>query len=194
MLASSFKRKVGRDARGDMLYKFSKHPGGADEFEMRPEGNVWASFGSVFQGDRAGVEIATSAHEHWLQRYGLLDDKSRLIASRCLGSPSHLQGLVIDDYFSAIVLRMLPPRMKIVWQRNAMRSARQLTEMQIFLVLRRRMLRATEGKLVGACVNPSSRARELGLCTVGSPAMKRVGLSLTTWTRMIQNSSLCHDR
>ena len=65
--------------------------------------NILASFGSVFQGDHAGVEIATSAHDHWLQRYGLLNDKSRLIASRCLRSPSHLQGLVIDDYFSASV-------------------------------------------------------------------------------------------
>ena len=42
----------------------------------------------------------TAAREQWLQQYQLLDEQSRLIASRCLRSPCLLQGLVIDDFFA----------------------------------------------------------------------------------------------
>ena len=55
--------------------------------EQLPDDNLWVCFGSALQGDHAGVEIATAAHERWLQDYGLLKEPNRLTASHCLQVP-----------------------------------------------------------------------------------------------------------
>ncbi len=56
-------------------------------------------FSSLFQGDHLGVEIACDAHSGMLQHHGLLEDRSRLWATRCVASDKCVQGLYIDDFF-----------------------------------------------------------------------------------------------
>ena len=58
------------------------------------------AFQSIFQGDHAGVEIATSAHENLLKSVGLLTEQSRLVADRPFMGGDLCEGLVIDDYFA----------------------------------------------------------------------------------------------
>ena len=54
----------------------------------------------------------TAAREKWLQQYQLLDEQSRLIASRCLRSPCLLQGLVIDDFLLQVLRARAQPTKK----------------------------------------------------------------------------------
>ena len=60
---------------------------------------VQPCFNSCFQGDRLGVEVATSAHEGVLQEARLLQPESRLLTrSPCPGNLV-FEGVVIDDCF-----------------------------------------------------------------------------------------------
>eukprot|EP00435_Cladocopium_sp_Y103_P059653 s1616_g21.t1 len=173
-------RRAKREQRGDDLHSFSRHPGECSEVERLPPSCLWVSFASVLQGDHAGVEIATSAHERWLQDYGLLDGSSRLVASRCLRSPSHLQGLVIDDYFSASVESLSTSNADSAAAWCYKRCQQAYSDAQLLGSPEKDEVGGTEGKLVGAYLNSSERARSRGLCTLGAPAMKRVALSFLT--------------
>ena len=51
-------------------------------FARCPKDECMVSFRSIFQGDHAGVEIATAAHEGLLQSAGLLNDATRVVSSR----------------------------------------------------------------------------------------------------------------
>ena len=119
---------------------------------LPPTGHLWTSFQSVLQGDHAGVEIATESHTFLLKQYGLLDDESQLRASRPLRSSCCAQGLVIDDFFTVGVENKTT---KVV-------------------------IAVEEGKVIGAQVNASRRAMNLGIATVASPPEKRLGLSHLT--------------
>ena len=63
------------------------------------------AFQSIFQGDHAGVEIATDAHTGLLQSVGLLAPTSRLVSSRPFHGSQLCEGLVIDDYFAIAKVR-----------------------------------------------------------------------------------------
>ena len=56
-------------------------------------------FGSLFQGDHLGVEIASEAHAGLLMSHGLLPSPSRLVANLALVEDEVVQGLYIDDFF-----------------------------------------------------------------------------------------------
>ena len=57
------------------------------------------AFGSLFQGDHLGVEIASEAHAGLLMSHGLLPGPSRLVANLALVEDEVVQGLYIDDFF-----------------------------------------------------------------------------------------------
>jgi hypothetical protein len=179
-LASSLKKRGSREKRGDGLHSFSCHPGETLEVESLPADKLWVSFASVLQGDHAGVEIATDAHERWLQQYGLLDERSRMTASRCLRSSSLLQGLVIDDYFAASVEGVGASNSDSKAAGCYRNSQRAYADAQLLGSPQKDVVGENEGKLIGAYVNSSDRARNLGLCTVGAPPMKRIALSFIT--------------
>eukprot|EP00435_Cladocopium_sp_Y103_P038170 s3587_g10.t1 len=179
-LRSAMRKKIGRERRGDDLHSFSLHPGENPTSETLPPDHLWVSFGSVLQGDHAGVEIATAAHECWLEEFGLLQKPDRLVASHSLRSTSHLQGLVIDDYFAASVEKREKPNSESVAAHCYTVSQRAYTSADLLGSPAKDVVCANEGKLVGAFVNSGPAALSRGLCTVGSPAMKRVALSFIT--------------
>eukprot|EP00435_Cladocopium_sp_Y103_P019932 s4028_g4.t2 len=180
MLAQAMKKRSKREVCGDALHSFSFHPGEAQSVEQLPPGCVWACFGSILQGDHAGVEIATSAHERWLQQFGLLDDYSRLVASRSLRSSRLLQGLVIDDYFAASVEEVSTLNADSRAAECYVMSQQAYKQAGLLGSPAKDVVGENEGKLVGAFVDSSSRALSRGLCTVGAPAMKRIALSFIT--------------
>ena len=75
-------------------------------FERCPEGKRMVSFKSIFQGDHAGVEIATAAHKRLLQSVvvGLLSGESRIVSGKPFFGGPLCQGLDIDDYFAIVVV------------------------------------------------------------------------------------------
>ena len=60
-------------------------------FGKVPDDSFFVAFRSIFQGNHAGVEIATDAHIGLLQRSGLLLDAARLESHRwlCSGMVRH---------------------------------------------------------------------------------------------------------
>eukprot|EP00435_Cladocopium_sp_Y103_P063603 s567_g25.t1 len=180
ILQAAMSKRSGREARGDDLHSFAVHPGECATPECLPKDHLWVCFGSVLQGDHAGVEIATAAHEQWLQNYGLLSEESRLIASRCLRSPSSLQGLVIDDYFAASVEKREVSNDASEAARCYRVSQQAYRDAELLGSPSKDVTGQNTGKLVGAFVNSSEEALRRGLCTVGAPAEKRIALSFLT--------------
>ena len=70
-------KKPARIVAGDGLSFSSRQ-----QFETLEKGKCMIAFKSIFQGDHAGVEIATAAHEGILKEAGLLLDESRLVSNR----------------------------------------------------------------------------------------------------------------
>eukprot|EP00435_Cladocopium_sp_Y103_P047077 s582_g13.t1 len=180
MLQSSLAKRAHREVRGDDLHSFSLHPGESPYGEYLPSDNLWVCFASVLQGDHAGVEIATSAHEQWLQYYNLLDEHSRLVASRSLRSSSLLQGLVIDDYFAVSVEEVSTKNCDSTAAGCYNRSQQAYSSAKLLGSPDKDVVGSNEGKVVGAFINSSERALSRGVCTVGAPPMKRVALSFIT--------------
>ena len=91
------KKPLGRRAReleGDFLH------GPRPSLLVEADPEVVACFGSLFQGDHLGVEIATDAHQNLLTSVGLLQDASRIWGKAAVWSDEVVQGLCIDDFFS----------------------------------------------------------------------------------------------
>lgn len=91
------KRRYDRLLHGDRLGIL--HDG--SQFDI---GHVWVAFKSIFQGDHAGVDLATESHSQLLQNYGLLNPRSRIQSHSPLQDDRLAQGLCIDDYFAVSVV------------------------------------------------------------------------------------------
>ena len=164
-------RKPPRYLQGDGL-GFSER----QSFPRCPAGTGLISFRSIFQGDHAGVEIATSAHEGLLKSVGLLDEGSRVVASRPFWGDSLMQGLVIDDYFA---LSKVPkgvlvqsPSEECLSVSKALYSSFGIKGSDDKDVVGER-----KAKIIGACVNASEQCQSRGHVLISAPAEKRYALS-----------------
>ena len=145
-----------------------------------PPDHVWIAFNSVLQGDHVGVEVATAAHTSLLQKYGLLDDLSQLIASRPLRSSGMCQGLVIDDFFAVSVESLKTPPAESQ-SAKAFKSAQDAYQKHGVLGSPDKdICGETSGKTIGAFVNSSPHCTKHGMITIGAPTGKRLGLSFIT--------------
>lgn len=81
---------------GDGLELFGRFP----KPPRRLPDHLFASFGSILQGDHGGVEYACDSHQGLLQDWGLLNYHSRIAANRPFRGIGLMEGLVIDDYFA----------------------------------------------------------------------------------------------
>lgn len=148
-------------------------------FQPCPPGQGMVSFCSIFQGDHAGVEIATSAHEGLLRSVGLLSERTRLTSSQAFLGDELCEGLVIDDYFA--VARV--PRGVLVHDPALECLKRSKDVYERFGILGsddKDVVCANEAKVIGAYINGSERACARGHVLVSSPPAKRYGLSLLT--------------
>ena len=136
------------------------------------------SFGAIFQGDHAGVEIATDAHIGLLQRRGLLVGDSRLEADRVFRGQRLAQGLVIDDYFAVGVVK------NDSTENDALRCFHEAQSAYEREGLKgsphKDVVDQTSGKVIGAVLNGSSVAERMGVCTLSAPLQKRAALAIIT--------------
>lgn len=175
--------KADRLQVGDGLEAFGRFP---KPSKAMPD-TLFCSFGSVLQGDHGGVEYACDAHQGLLQGVGLLSPPTRLAANRPFQGLDFLDGLVIDDYFSlsAHPLHQEGPSKSA----QAFDDAQRAYKAAALLGSPAKDLRDVDsGKVIGASVNASSRARSYGICPVGAPGQKRFALS---WISM-QLSTMSH--
>ena len=145
-----------------------------------PPGALWVAFGSIFQGDHAGVEICTEAHASLLESYGLLSSEHRLVASRPLASSDLLDGLVIDDYFSLSVEPKTCPNEQSRAMQRYQAAQRAYVDHKLLGSPAKDVLGENEGRAIGAYFNSSSRATSRGLVTLSSPPEKRLAMSWLT--------------
>ena len=170
-----------RDVAGDMLH------GDANWMHSWPrppsllQGEYYISFGSIFQGDHGGVELATQAHENLLKSVGLLSDKtSRLESNRPIAGSSLVEGLVIDDYFAISVEdRALP----------CIDKSQEIYSKHMILGSPHKDVKGdVRSKVIDAELNSGSHACTQGVATCGAPVAKRLSLSTTT----LQLAQLSH--
>eukprot|EP00435_Cladocopium_sp_Y103_P022609 s2450_g5.t1 len=170
------RQKYDRQQHGDLL--------GGGTFEKRRKSmcfdQCWIAFGSVFQGDHAGVDLATEGHVQLLKEAGLLQEESRVQSHTPLRSSSLAQGLCIDDFFS-ISVEETGVSAKVTEAERCLEKAREVYEEKGLLGSPDKdVVAAEEGKVIGAQINASARARKQGLVTLGVPAQKKLALSFVT--------------
>jgi hypothetical protein len=149
------------------------------QFSKVSAGCCMAAFKSIFQGDHAGVEIATSAHEGILQEAGLLTESSRLLSSRPFWGDQLCEGLVIDDYFA---ISKMPKG--ILVDDPALhclnRSKEKYRSLNVLGSDDKDVKGACEAKVIGAYVNGAPRAADRGHVLLSAPPSKRYALSWLT--------------
>eukprot|EP00438_Fugacium_kawagutii_P032989 Skav223990 [mRNA] locus=scaffold6785:46494:53610:+ [translate_table: standard] len=182
MVSMATKKRRSRETSGDQLHHGDCGFPGAEmqDFEVLPPEHLWVSFKSVFQGDHAGVEIATQAHECLLQREGLLCPFTRLTSPVCLQSSVQAQGLVIDDFFALSVEQQSLPNGQSVAVHSYNKAQAAYSREKLLGSPEKDIKGENVGKVIGATVNSSQHALRRGLCTLGSPVSKRVSMSFIT--------------
>ena len=181
-VAAKRAKKPPRAELGDQL-GFSAR----QRFSRCPPDMCMISFKSIFQGDHAGVEIATAAHEGLLRSVGLLADESRVIAGMPFRGDRLCEGLVIDDYFAIakVPKGVLVPNPAI----DCLAKSKELYLMHgIIGSDDKDVAGAQKAKVIGASVNASSSCLNRGHVIIASPAEKRFALSWLT----LQNAQLSH--
>ena len=145
-------------------------------FPKCPPGTCMVAFKSIFQGDHAGVEIATSAHEGLLKSGGLLEDDTRVCSDQPFKGDTLCQGLVIDDFFAIASV----PRSLLVDSpaERCFKTAKHLyAQYDILGSDDKDVVGARKAKIIGACVNASDQCQNRGHVLVSAPAEKRYALS-----------------
>ena len=148
-------------------------------FARCPKDECMVSFRSIFQGDHAGVEIATAAHEGLLQSAGLLNDATRVVSSRPFYGGSLCQGLVIDDYFAIAKvpkpLLVPDPAMECLKVSKALYAKYDILGSDDKDICGER-----KAKIIGASIDASEPCQLRGHTLVAAPAQKRLALSWTS--------------
>ena len=138
--------------------------------------HLFVAFGSILQGDHGGVEYACDSHQNLLRSHGLLNKDTQVSGNRPFRGVDFMDGLVIDDYFSLsshpISSDAVPPDVA------AFEVAQKAYAQHELLGSPAKDVKGSpHDKLIGASVNGSSRAIDLGVCPLGSPSSKRFALS-----------------
>ena len=163
-----------RERGGDHLEEFVPSP-----LLVPPDpGKIWVAFGSVLQGDHAGVEIATESHSNLLRCYGLLAEGTQIVASSPLRSFSEAQGLVIDDFFSISIQDKTIKNDDSISASNYRLAQAAYCDHGLQGSPEKDIISQNEGKVIGAYINGGHRAVSRGIVTVAAPIEKRLGLSL----------------
>ena len=136
------------------------------------------SFGALYQGDHLGVEFALAGHESLLRREGLLVEDQRLQTRRAPPLGSTWQGLIIDDYFVISSQPVeLPAERSYAFLHLA--QARAAYEKHALPGSPEKdVVAARTFKAAGAECDSSPELASLGMCLVGAPLQKRLGLGL----------------
>ena len=98
-------------------------------------------------------------------------------ACRPLRSTKRAEGLVIDDYFSISIQPRDADHEKTAAIRGYWKAQRAYAEHDLMGSPQKDIVGTDEGKVIGAFINGSSRARDQGMVTVAAPAEKRLALS-----------------
>ena len=115
-----------------------------------------------------------------LSEFGALQEHSTMKANRPLQSECVAEGLVIDDYFCVAVDGAdADPSKSLAFERYKCAQAAYDAH-NLLGSPQKDLLCAEEGKVIGAYLNGSARARDLGLVTLSSPPQKRIALSYLT--------------
>ena len=169
-LLSSSRKRYDRYAAGDLLDGKSYRKASHSE-------TVNVCFRSILQGDHAGVEFATSAHEGLLSCGGCLKDNFRMTSKSPVQSTSRVEGLVIDDYY-AVSAEPINADPLSSWSWSRLCDAQRTYLAANILGSPEKDIKAEScAKVIGAFLNSSERALSHGLITASAPVEKRIALS-----------------
>lgn len=165
------KRKRDRFAVGDFLH------GQKRSILVQDASEVAVAFGSLFQGDHLGVEIACDAHQNLLLQHDLLSSKSRLLSNHSIYDDDVVEGLVIDDYFVLAKYAVKEPSEKCGGE-ECLKQAKAIYEKQgIYGSDDKDVWGEKVFKVVGAEVDSRDELVRKGAVLCGAPAEKRMALA-----------------
>ena len=178
-------KKLGREDKGDNLRNLEGPLGSALSFSKKakpPKGNdlVHCCFGTIAQGDHLGVELATDSHRNLLASRGLLCNHEDLVTSRPFAGNDVLQGLVIDDYFSVSIEPCGFAEGSSAAFDRFKRADRVYRQECLLGSPHKDIVEQCRAKIAGAELDASPETLALDVATAGSPAQKRLALSLVS--------------
>ena len=166
------KQKYSRLKHGDRLSKTA-----GEAALPLDEKDVYVSFSSILQGDHAGVEIATDSHGSMLSSYGLLDDESRMVASRPLRATKLAQGLVIDDFFAVSIEPRSQPQEASKAYDLYHKAQAAYGDHELLGSPTKDVIAQSQAKVIGAYVNAHEDLLDQGVALVSSPPEKKLAMS-----------------
>eukprot|EP00435_Cladocopium_sp_Y103_P072261 s203_g39.t1 len=170
------KQKYDRRRHGDRLGEAA----GPLREERKNFEVCWIAFGSVFQGDHAGVDLATQSHSQLLKDHGFLTEEQRVQAQAPLRSQVMAQGLCIDDFFCVSVEDASTPPEETQSAKMLKKAQRVYSDHGLLGSPEKDVAASDDAKVIGAQINTSVRARRYGLATLGAPLAKKLALSYVT--------------
>ena len=136
------------------------------------------AFGALYQGDHLGVEFALAGHESLLQREGLLVEDERLQSQSALPLGVTWQGLIIDDFFVISAQPVSRPVEKCDAFLHLVKAREAYERHSLPGSPEKDVVAALTFKAAGAEVDAAKEVTSRGMCTVGAPLQKRLGLGL----------------
>lgn len=139
---------------------------------------LFPCFAALFQGDHLGVEFALEAHQNLLRREGLLTPEQRLQGHMPLPLSRVWEGLIIDDYFVvSSEPRHLRKEETSVFA-HLVRAREAYEKHKLPGSPEKEVIAADLFKAAGAEIDSRDEVVTGGMCLVGAPLAKRLGLSL----------------
>eukprot|EP00438_Fugacium_kawagutii_P011579 Skav215976 [mRNA] locus=scaffold1856:11743:18721:+ [translate_table: standard] len=175
LLRMQKKQKYVRAVHGDLLGKEPRKKTAA-----LARDTCWIAFGSIFQGDHAGVDLATEGHVQLLKDHGLLEDGARIQSQAPLRSSTEAQGLCIDDYFSISVEDCGVEKERSGSAKNLKKAQGAYDDVGLLGSPEKDVKAESEAKVIGGYINSSDRARKVGLVTLGPTLQRKLALSYIT--------------
>lgn len=151
--------------------------------EGSSEGEVYACFQSLLQGDHLGVEFACDSHGRLLEEQGCRDPLSILQSDEAVIHNDPATGLVIDDFFIVSVEdRILASGDRLLKQGKSSQVLDKAKDVYASEGITgsddKEVRDALVFRAVGAEINSSTVLVDRGLVSIGAPLDKRLGLAM----------------
>ena len=138
---------------------------------------LFPSFGALFQGDHLGVEFALEGHQNLLKREGLLIAERRLQGGEAFPLDHLVEGLIIDDFFVIEEVDKNMPKEQTNCFLLLQKAREAYRKHGLPGSVEKDVVAEDKFKAAGAECDSTRRTLGLGLCLLGSPLGKRIGLS-----------------
>ena len=140
--------------------------------------DVYPAFKSLFQGDHLGVEFALSAHQGFLEEFGVLEKENQILGHETVPFGPKWCGLVIDDFFVISEEHVSVAAAESASFHSLQEARLAYDKEKVEGSTEKDIVASDRFKAAGAEVISDPKTVRLGLTLVGAPIAKRFALSV----------------